>query len=429
LIAITSRPEYGVAVLLSSFLVTYPSWLVGSGFLTLNNVLGLWLLAVIVYRVYREEDWSFLRCRELQIVLAIAAILLLSRYLQQPDRFTRELVGPLWAQDPADMLVGRVAFLVFLVAFVRDARAVRLLFALAIVLFVLTGFAGIWRVLSGGGHAGYRAGSRLFIYSAGNPNRLALFAVVALVALWHWQQIHRGIWQFLVLPVMAGLVLAIFMTASRSGFAGLVLAGLLLFAEGGLSVRKIVIGALAALFGAMLIVRAAPEKSLERIANIPVVGTEETALGAGSVARRGYGAAVALAMARENPLIGIGVGNWEIRRYIEDPMRSTAPPHSAYVTALVEGGVITLALYLVLFWRTFQNFATVERALTAAERGRADLLWIAKTLKIGLIVFLGFSFVADLWLHIVFFWFIGLGAVLPRVVFGQAVWAPARVRA
>jgi hypothetical protein len=37
---IVARPEYGIALLLSTFLMAYPGWLQGTGYLTLNNVLA-----------------------------------------------------------------------------------------------------------------------------------------------------------------------------------------------------------------------------------------------------------------------------------------------------------------------------------------------------------------------------------------------------
>jgi O-antigen ligase len=196
------------------------------------------------------------------------------------------------------------------------------------------------------------------------------------------------------------------------------LACLILFVEGGLSSRKIVGGLLAGLVAVYLIVQTAPEQSLERIASIP--GTQaETALGAGSVQRRSYAASLAVEFAQRNPLIGVGIGNWEITRYLSDPMHQITPPHSSVLLALSEGGVVTLVLYIVLLVRTLRNFLD-STAVLRGPRNAGWLQWIARTMRASFLVFLAMSLVGDLWLNIVFYWFVGVGVVLSRLVFADA---------
>jgi O-antigen ligase len=332
-----------------------------------------------------------------------------------------ELVSPLMGsdQDPARIIVNRLIFFVFFVYFIRTPQQVRLVFLLAVSLMVLSGFAAIWYVLSGYGFAGYRARSGLFIAAAGNPNRLALAAIIGIIALWYlmqWQR--RTILTVVVMAVIAIEVLAIFMTGSRSGVTALCLAAFLLFVEGGLSPQRIIVGALATLVAVLLVVRAAPEESLERIANLP--GTEGASdAGAGSVERRGYVASLAIEIARQNPLIGVGIGNWEISRYLADPVHNITPPHSAVLMALAEGGFITLGLYIALLVRTLRHFLDSAAALQQVG-GPGYLIWMTKTLRASFIIFLVLSLVGDLWLNILFYWFVGLGVTLSRLVFEPA---------
>jgi O-antigen ligase len=417
--AIASRPDFAVTLLLGSFLVTYPWWLQGRGFLTLNNVVGAWLAVVMLYRIYRSGDWSFLRNREFQLLAAIAAVFLLSRYLNRPDDHTMALVEPLLThtQDPARIIVNRLVFFVFLIYFIRTPQQIRWIFLLTVSLAVLSGFAAIWMVVAGGGFAGYRARSGMFIAAAGNPNRLALTAIIGIVTLWYLMQWLRNSFASVVISaVMAGLVLAVFMTGSRSGVVALGLMALILGYEGGLTARKLVLGALAILFAAVLVIQVAPEQALERASSLPGTGAAQSDLGAGSVERRGYTAGLALDFARRNPLIGIGIGNWEITRYLSDDTRNITPPHSAVLMALAEGGIITLGLYVVVLLHTLRNFLDVASHLNGPEN-RGMMQWIAKTMRASFLVFLAMSLVGDLWLSIFFYWFVGIASVMARWVF------------
>lgn len=417
-LVISSRPAYAVTLLLGSFLVTYPWWLQGIGVLTLNNVLGAWLALLMIYRMYRTGDWGFLRNRELQLLIAIVAVFLFSRFIHRPDEHTMSLVSSLveGEQDPARIIVSRLVFFVFLLYFIRTPEQVRMFFVLAVALMVASGFSAIWMVLSGGGFAGYRARSGMFIAAAGNPNRLALAAIISIVSLWYLMQWRRStVLNLVVTGVIAVEVLAVFMTGSRSGVTALMLAAGILFIEGGLSPRKIVAGAIVGLVAAMLILRTAPEQSLERISNIP--GTEgDSDVGAGSVERRGYTAALALEIAEQDPLFGVGIGNWEITRYLSDSTHNITPPHSAVLMALAEGGIVTLGLYIALLIRTLKNFLDCAAAMQGREHS-GYIQWMARSLRVSFMIFLALSLVGDLWLNILFYWFVGLGVTLSRVIF------------
>jgi O-antigen ligase len=417
-LAISSRPAWAVTMLLGSFLVTYPWWLQGIGVLTLNNVLGAWLALLMMYRMYRTGDWGFLRNRELQLLAAIVGVFLFSRFLHRPDEHTMALVDMLveGEQDPARIIVSRLVFFVFLLYFIRTREEVRMFFVLAVALMVASGFSAIWMVLSGGGFAGYRARSGMFIAAAGNPNRLALAAIISIVSLWYLMKWRRStILSLAVIGIIGVEVLAVFMTGSRSGVVALMLAAGILFIEGGLSPKKIVAGGIVGLVAAMLILRTAPEQSLERISNIPGTG-DDSDVGAGSVERRGYTAGLALEIAEQDPILGVGIGNWEITRYLSDPVHNITPPHSAVLMALAEGGIVTLGLYVVLLFRTLKNFLDCAAAVRGPEH-TGYVQWMAKTLRVSFMIFLALSLVGDLWLNILFYWFVGLGVTLSRVIF------------
>src|SRR5262245_40836220 len=50
-VLILARPEWGVVVLTSTFFLSYPESLQGSGRFTINNVLGLVLAGILLMRV------------------------------------------------------------------------------------------------------------------------------------------------------------------------------------------------------------------------------------------------------------------------------------------------------------------------------------------------------------------------------------------
>ena len=89
---VATRPAWAVAILLTFLMVQYGSRRYeregaagtrepvadGSGLLTVNNLLGLFLALLMLYHIYRDNDWSFLRSRPLHLVVVITAVLALS---------------------------------------------------------------------------------------------------------------------------------------------------------------------------------------------------------------------------------------------------------------------------------------------------------------------------------------------------------------
>ena len=70
-------------------------------------------------------------------------------------------------------------------------------------------------------------------------------------------------------------------------------------------------------------------------------------------------------------MVGVGPGNWSYMRFMIDPLRSAAGAHNSYLAALAEGGVISLALYLVLFYVTMRDLVRCERVAGERRAGEA----------------------------------------------------------
>ena len=416
---IVARPEYGIALFLSTFLMTYPASLQGSGFLTINNVLGGIFLILLTYKMYREEDWWFLGNRELQIFAFIILLYYLSDTFNAPDARLIQLLGVQeHSASNVRTFINRVLFTVFFMNFIRAPGHVRMIYLLALAFMVVSALTGVLGVLRGTGFAGYRASTDAgVIASAWNPNRLAMFAILAIAGLWHLMRSWRipGL-PLVIIPTIAVLALAVFMTASRSGLLGLGVCGLAIVIDERTSVVTLLSFGLAVMLLLIAVIQFVPSRSLDRITNLPLTQAAESGEGSGSLERRQYTWTVAWELFLDNPVLGVGMGNWEVARFMKDPARSTSAPHSSYLLALVEGGVFCLLAFLVLLWRTWRNIRFAESHLSDPQHPLADLLWIVKASKTGFLVLVFFSIFADLWQLVILFWLVGLAIVIRRLI-------------
>lgn len=434
LLIIALRPQWGVAALLVMLMVQYGSRRyerggiaglislipAGSGLMTVNNVLGLVLALLLVYQVYRDSDWSFLKNRQVQLVGLLTAVLAFSAFVSGIDAADAidlglRLTG---GQDPTRLLVSRALFLVLFVFFLRQPRDLRMIVGVFVVLALSTAWSGSEAAITGSGRpevADYRAGGvDVLIGSTQNPNRLALIATLALIFVWEYSQAHlRYRWRWMAGAAVLLLVLTVFLSASRGGVLGLGFAAMLLFTRrrGGSSARFLY-GLAIAVLGVTLIGQVVPEEALERLTNIPGI-SESAGEGTGSIERRGYTYGVGLDIWMSAPLVGIGPGNWPYVRFITDPLRSSAAPHNSFLKALAEGGVLTLGLYLALFITSIRALVRCERSPQAmAAATRDGLGWLVAGTRIALVTFLVFSLFADLWDLIFAYLLIGVAAVL-----------------
>lgn len=427
LVVIVARPEYGIALLLSTFLMAYPRWIQGSGYLTINNVLGGIFAVLLTYEIYRNQDWWFMRVPQVLLLLGIVAIYGLSEQLNSPDPEKVQLLGAgFYFAEGLRIFVNRVAFTLFFITFIRSPRNVRMIYLLALGFMMVTALSGVQNVLAGGGLKGYRAftgatelvaGQVGVIRAAGNPNRLAMFAVLAIGGLWYLMQSMRSMTsRIIIVPLLVTLALAVFLTASRSGLVGLVLCTGVIILDGGLDIRKIFTVVLAGLLLAVVAVQFVPQRNLERILNLP--GTESANVGEGeaSLERREYTWVVAWQLYKESPVLGVGMGNWAVVRFLQDPGRSAGSPHNSFLLALIEGGPLVLIGFLLVLWYTWRDVRIAEYYVRLPEFPLAYLTWIVKATKVSLVVFTFFALVADLFNLVLLYMLIGFAVSLRRIV-------------
>lgn len=417
---IVARPEYGIAMFLSTFLMTYPEALQGSGFLTINNVLGGIFLVLLAYKVYREEDWWFLWRPELHLLAFVVIVYWLSAQINGPDTELVALLGGGTEHTSGTFrtFVNRVLFTLFFINFIRAPEHVRMIYMLAIAFMVVSALTGMYGVLTGGGMYGYRATTQAaVISSAFNPNRLAMFSIIAIGGLWYFMQsLRHAPLRLLIMPTLVVLSLVVFMTASRSGLLGLGVAVVTILIDQRVSLNTVFTLALGGLLLMMAVFQFVPEKSLERLTTLPGTATAETGLGASSLERRQYTWEIAWELARESPFLGVGMGNWEVARFLKDPTQSTAAPHSSYLLVLVEGGIFCLAGFFLVLWQTWRNLRVCDFHMRDPSFPLADLLWIVKSCEVSFVVLIFFSIFADLWQLVILFWLVGLGIVIRRMV-------------
>jgi O-antigen ligase len=180
--------------------------------------------------------------------------------------------------------------------------------------------------------------------------------------------------------------------------------------------QRVAFALLMAALAAFLISELVPQETFERLTNIPGITTAADSAGGGSLERRRHTLNIALQIVRDNPVIGIGVGNWEVERFERDPTRSVAVPHNSYLLTWAEGGIFCLAAYLALFWGTVSRLGAISANPTVMARVQRDGLdWVVNALRTCIVSFTVFSLFADLWESIIFYLLIGEAAVLARL--------------
>jgi len=403
-----TKPEYGIFLFLLTFLFTYPDALKGSGIFTINNALGALFCALLLYRAIHENDFWFLKVPQVRLMLAIGAVLLISTwfarnppdFLMELDRTKREL----W-----DYFT-QLAFLIFMINFIKTEKHLKFIVGLFLVVIVMTGLSALMVADDGD----YRAHASFGIKAAGNSNRLGFYCLVGVAMFWYLgQEAESRVRRGLLLAGSALLLLVAIMTASRSVLVTALLFGCILAVEAGISPRRIVATGLVIWLFSFLVLNAVPKQNLERITAFDV----GSSLSGRSEARSSAKGRLAVAkMALQiywdsNLLLGVGPGNFRWIRQLEYDLKRLST-HNGYLWALLAGGLFGLGLYLLLFWVTWRDLRWMERQRFAAW---SPPVWIVKSMRTTLLLFLSISMFAEVWLNIMPFFIIGTTIVLRRL--------------
>jgi probable O-glycosylation ligase (exosortase A-associated) len=213
-------------------------------------------------------------------------------------------------------------------------------------------------------------------------NDFALALVMNVPLLWYlgaeerarpW--VRRG-----TLVAVALSVVTILLTHSRGGFLALTGTALWIAWRSGQLVRAtLVLVALALLFPVL-----APASVLERLSSI-----SDTADSSRNARLTAW--ATAMRMITDNPLLGVGLRNFQERyaEYSVVPLAAGAPTyvaHNSYLQIWAESGTLAFVVYGVLLASTF----AACRRVFALTRGRPDLAWAANYARMMEATMIGF---------------------------------------
>jgi hypothetical protein len=438
-VAVIMRPELGALALTATFFLGYVSVLEGEGRFTLNNLLGLLLLGILVARAFSERDASLLFDRHLLLVGLIASLIVANQIMTAGFTPPAELAALDLSEARVQGIVSKLAYLLFLIAFIRTRSQV-LLLACAVVAFVLmTAPNAIWNALaaSDSNVEKIRAYADFGIRAARNANRLAFVCALAIAIIGFAMRSLRS-WPLRLLGA-AGIVLlvmAIFLSASRSGLLNLIVLTVV-FAAKSLRPRVFVIlvlvGLLVGMGGAFtysqgpaqailepgevvheLFITAGsvviPTQYLERITSL---GARRGAEGHGSTSARLGLLAVGWNIFLDHPLTGIGVGNFRWVSIADYQADRISALHNSYLLTLVEGGLLLFIPYLLLYAYLWRSLGRTRRL--AAVHPEVGLGWLVEAMQVILVMFLVFSAFADLWHDIYPFLIAGFAASLAGI--------------
>ncbi len=407
------RPVAGIIVMTAMYLLAaYPTLLQALGFLTINNLIGVGFLVLLAGHILDQRDFSALRTRQVQLLIAIGLLFLLSSYHADaifPLLSVTYRRGGATVDRTADLaqdFVTRLAFLVFFWVFVRSDRDIRAVF----VAFMLTLFVAVPSALlnwmQGTLQSGFRAGAS--VTAGANPNRLAMICLIEAACWWFWSRSHPGVLRRLFgFGAIGASILVLMATGSRSGFLGCgVLAVGLQLGPRHYRMKSWQIGSLVAV-GALAVAFIIPEASWNRMLNfLPGRGEH----GAHSSMQRVETIETAMQIIKDHPVLGIGLGNFrEVAKQVyRDPFYR--PPHNSALWAAAEGGVFVLGLYVLLLWVTWRD---LQRCADLADRDPRTA-YVIHALRCVLVVFTFFSLFADIWLNPILYLQFGLAMTLRR---------------
>jgi len=420
----------GVA-LAALYLVCRPHWavlgilvfwffdinLTGAKYVSVPYLLAALLMIPLTVTVLRDRGIWVLRVPQLKLFLGLSLVFLAAlawSYLTQPAA-PIAAVDETWRQ--VRLFVTRLGFLIFVLYFVRTPRQVtQTLFLLVLMILVSAGDA-LHPFLKGA--AMDRAHGSMGL--AENSNRLAFVAVFAASVIWFFRAYAPPRWwKPLTAPLLLVLPVTVLMTASRNGLLQLVLLGALALKEQkhwSPSRRMYSFLFLVAVGLVALVV--VPSANLLRATTFDPTVVRP---GQESLRNRFTTVVAALDMAARNPVLGVGPGNFRWRHQAE--WGNDRETHNSYLWALTAGGPLFLLLYLLIFHRTYLMLRAAEGA------SPPHLVWVAKTLRVNLILFMLFSAFADFWLSEFLHFIVGLTVALYNLTAGaraaRPVPAPAR---
>ena len=401
-------PHVGISLFLTTFLINYPSVARGAGPLTINNILGVLFLVLLLWDVYLHRDVWFLTDPLLYALLGIGALFIVGTVASVytlPDDYVQRLI-----QKPLGAVYGktdytsrfmfqyfsRIAFTLFVLRFIRTPRQLLWVFVtmLFCILFAVPPALHAYATATG---TDVRALTRVVNW-ADNANRFAFGLLLGIAFFYYLSITTKAAW-VKVVAVLGTLLLSptILLSASRSGFMGMLLLGFMVMLGmfGGAterSKRATVSGLLLALaVGLVTYFTILPPRMQERILNLNPFATSEE--GSKSTEFRYATLQNSLDIIADHPIMGVGLGNFRwVHKYTHGRFK---PPHNSYVWALAEGGIPLLLAFLALFYALWRRLGR----LRAAYEHHPVIPFFPNWLRVYIVLLMFFSFFADVWIE------------------------------
>lgn len=388
------QPHLGVwTILLILWLGLSPDFLPGR-FSQLPYLISPVLMVSLALAAIQEGEVRALKFPQVKLLIGIGALVLFSSWwnLYGPPQLFQEF-------DKTEWLVGsfisRFVFLILFITFMATPKRIEATIWLLIGTSAIVAFNAWGSIFE----SGLRAASEFGF--ATNPNRLAFLSLFAFGFVWFFRTHSHASWKGLTLPLVLAFPATALTSGSRSGLLQMAVLFLLILNDQrggslGRQIRALVLLGLAAI----LILAVVPSSPLQR-----AMSYETGVYGPGQESLTNRIATVyeAFGVFLQNPIFGIGFGNFET---IASPMiyGMGRGVHNSYLRALSEGGITVFALYMMIFVVTFRMLRKLE------AHGPAELLWMVKGLRAGMVLFLMFSATADIW-HTDYFYLL-VGATL-----------------
>jgi O-antigen ligase len=421
---VLNRPHIGISLFLTTFLINYPGVARGVGPLTINNLLGVMFLGLLAWNYYTTRDTWYLREPLVWMLIAIGGVLVASTVAAEygfPDAHIQRLIErPIGVTAGFDFTrrwlfqhFSRVAFVLFVLTFVRTPAQLRTVFVTLLVCILAAVPPALVQFMQVGTGEEFRIDVEIVNW-ADNENRFAFGCILGVSFLLHlWMTSRSTVTKAATAMGILLLLPLVLLAASRSGFLGMCLLGLLILSGAFGAKSKLSSGArlagVAGFAGIALLTFffLVPPKAQERILNVNPFAAERLE-GSTSTAFRAAAIEHSFDLIRMNPILGVGIGNFRwVNRYYHGFFK---PPHNSYLWAAAEGGLVLLAAYLLLFRQLWRRFGR----LRAAYQSDAELPLFAHWLRVYMVLFLFFSFFADVWLEEHVFLFVAAAILLER---------------
>lgn len=393
-LAIIVRPHWGIMIVLLSSAFALSPVAAQSRFMRIPYLVGVLMMIPFLLGALREGQVRALRYPQVQLLAAIGGLYVISTgisWFHHPPILLPEEDKTEWMLVA---LLARLAFLVCFVSFVVTRRQIELAAWIMVAVIVLSAMNSLGSISHP--EAARRAAAD-FGY-AQNPNRLAFMCLFGTSLIWFYSSspAGRAVGRFLR-PLCLVLPAVTLATGSRNGLLQALAFSVLIVKESTHDARQRVRALFLVGAAVLLVISLVPAALLTRAMSFDPTGAGP---GKESLKTRVEQLEAAVTLFAAHPIVGIGIGNFETMAPSAHKMGRGV--HNSYLRAATEGGFGTIALYLLLFAVNFRMLTDIERS------GPRDIVWLAKGLRIGLVLFLISSLTADAWISDYLYLIIGL---------------------